>query len=384
VRIFGGGRIVSRIGKWDIGLLNMQTEETGDLSSENLGVLRIRRPIFNPYSNIGLIATSRLGNDGTYNFVYGADGTIKMFGDDYFKFALAQSMQDGSINKQASLNPTRAYLSWERRTVDGFTYLIEGSQVGESYNPGLGFEDRENYKSMNVKFKYCWFSDENSNFFQNQLSVRSLLIFNNSTGELESAQYGPKWFFETKQGFRLQIFPRGNYENISDTLFIDDDSYIPINDYNFNDIYLSFNSPSANPLMISTNLSYGSFYDGVKVSPYFSTRWSISKHFEIEATYQYNDVNFSKRNQHFTNHIGRLRSLVMLNTKLSLSSFVQYNSANEAISSNVRFRYNPSEGHDFYMVYNQSSLIDNNPTAEINPDNKYWTIIMKYNYTFKL
>lgn len=383
VRIYGGARLVGRTGGWDIGFLNMQTEKTADLLSENLGVLRLRRQVFNPNSNIGIITTTRLGDDGSYNVVYGVDGTIKTFGEDYFKFAFAQSVETNAENKPMSLDPTRIYLNWERRKLSGFSYLFEGSHVGETYNPGLGFENRDNYKSLNIKLKYSWFPDAESKFFQHQTSLRSLIIFNNENGEIESAQYGPKWYYATKSGYTSQNMPRINYENVFDTLYIDENTYIPSKKYNFYDLFFDLYTPDSKLLSLGARIECGSFYDGIRFSSKLTLRGNISKHFEIETIYKYNKVEFSNRNQDFTNHIGQLRALIMLNTQLSLSSFIQYNSANESISSNIRFRYNPGEGHDLYLVYNQSSLIDQHLIAEINPDNKFWTLMLKYNYTFK-
>ena len=50
VPILAGGRLVGRAGAWDVGLLEMQTDEQGTSPSENFGVLRLRRPVLNPQS----------------------------------------------------------------------------------------------------------------------------------------------------------------------------------------------------------------------------------------------------------------------------------------------------------------------------------------------
>ena len=47
VTIYGGARLVGRVGEWDVGLLDMQTDKSRLLPSENFGVLRLRRRIFN-------------------------------------------------------------------------------------------------------------------------------------------------------------------------------------------------------------------------------------------------------------------------------------------------------------------------------------------------
>ena len=68
VRIYGGARLTDRIGKMDLGFLDMQTEKFKDNPSENFGELRLKRNVFNQNSFIGGIFTSRLGMDGTYTF----------------------------------------------------------------------------------------------------------------------------------------------------------------------------------------------------------------------------------------------------------------------------------------------------------------------------
>ena len=68
VRIFGGARLVGRLGGWDIGLLDMQTAALDEENpSENFGVLRLRRQVINPYSYFGGIVTSRVGAGGRYD-----------------------------------------------------------------------------------------------------------------------------------------------------------------------------------------------------------------------------------------------------------------------------------------------------------------------------
>jgi len=43
VRIYGGARLVGRVEDWDVGVLNMQTQHTNGLPSENFGVVRLRK-----------------------------------------------------------------------------------------------------------------------------------------------------------------------------------------------------------------------------------------------------------------------------------------------------------------------------------------------------
>ena len=71
VRIWGGARLIGRVGDWDVGFIDMQTDDHDVAPSENLGVLRVRRRVLNQFSYLGGIVTSRIGDDGSYNVVYG-------------------------------------------------------------------------------------------------------------------------------------------------------------------------------------------------------------------------------------------------------------------------------------------------------------------------
>ena len=43
----------------------------------------------------------------------------------------------------------------------------------------------------------------------------------------------------------------------------------------------------------------------------------------------------------------------MASARLLATAFVQYNGAEDRVSGNIRLRYNPSEGHDLYLVWNE-------------------------------
>ena len=105
VRILGGGRLVGRLGKWDIGFLDMNTAKFNGNPAENFSVARARKQIINENSYIGGMVVSRLGFDGNFNIAYGLDGIVRVFKDDYLELKLAQTIDQQFRNKVASLDP---------------------------------------------------------------------------------------------------------------------------------------------------------------------------------------------------------------------------------------------------------------------------------------
>jgi hypothetical protein len=156
IRILGGARLVGRIGDWDVGLIDMQTQRSDSLPAENFAVVRLRRRVLNEYSNTGLMVTSRLGDDGSYNVAVGTDGQFRLTGDEYFSFKFAGT-SDREINNSGGgglVESSLIDLSWERRRDEGLHYSATLARTGRDYEPGMGFETREDYSRVFARMGY--------------------------------------------------------------------------------------------------------------------------------------------------------------------------------------------------------------------------------------
>jgi len=95
-----------------------------------------------------------------------------------------------------------------------------------------------------------------------------------------------------------------------------------------------------------------------------------------------NKVTFSERDDEYTAQIGRLKLQLTLSTRFSAMAFVQYNSATDIVFGNIRMRYNPREGNDLYIVYNQGINTDRSSYDPLPPVSSDRTVMVKYSYTF--
>ncbi len=382
IRIYGGARLVGRVGSWDVGMLDMQTAPFGELPSENFGVLRLRRQVINPNTYAGGIVTNRMGVDGSYNTAYGLDGIFRVKGDDYLVMNWAQTFENDRDNNPVSLVPARIRISWEKRSYAGFGYNLGFSRSGADYNPGIGFELHEDYTRYGNHLQYGWIPGERSPILRHQFRLNGFLFHRNTDNSIESAEIGPGWLGETKSGFFWMVFPKLNYESVTDTFSLSDDAEIPIGDYKFYGFEAVIESPGSRLFAASADLYVGDFYDGNRILLSVSPRWSVSSSLEFSGTYEFNRVIFPSRDQRYIAHIGRLRTLLMLSTKFSMTAFVQYNGATGAVISNARIRYNPSEGNDLYLVYNEGINTDRYREVPTLPAMFNRTILMKYSCTF--
>jgi hypothetical protein len=384
VPIYGGVRIVGRAGPWDVGFINMQTAPVDSILSENFTVLRLRKQIINPYSYIGSIITNRIDTDGDYNSAYGLDGIFRIRGDDYLTLKWAQTFENNLENSPVSLDQARIYLNLQKRTLKGVGYDFIFSRTGKDFNPGMGFELREDFSLFGGELLYGWIPGASESVLRQQIFLEGFLVTKNQNGATESAELGPEWEFLLKSGYNGGIEAKYFYEDVPDSFSFSDKADIIPGTYEFYGTSGYFSTPFTSLFNAEGYFFIGSFYDGNRVTIGIGPNWNVGSFLNLSGYYQFNRIDLSKRNQNFTAHIGRLRALLMFNTKLSLSAFVQYNSARDIIITNFRLRFNPREGNDLYLVYDEGLNLDRYREIPTLPIRSVRTVLLKYSYTFNL
>ena len=387
IPIYGGIRLIGRIGRWDMGFLNMQTApyDAADLPSENFGVLRFRRQVLNSNSYVGTILTSRISTRGNINLVYGFDGIFKVKGDDYFSINWAQSLDSDSLQALTlpRQNTGRLRIAWDKRTDRGLFYRARLGWSGDEYNPGVGFVRRVNFTRLLGQIGYGWYPGKESLLFKHSLGVQASGFIRNSDHQLETGEVGLEWRAGPKIGGFFRFQTKLNYESILDTFYLSSDAFIPAGTYQFWDNSFFFLSPFGYLVRFRLNGDFGYFYDGTRYSFSVSPTWSVSQHLELSSDFQYNAVNLPKRDQTFRATIVRLRVKYNLNTRFFMSTFAQWNSFGERITLNFRLRYNPKDGNDLYLVYNENLEYGNENEMPPPPLSRNRTILIKYTHTFQ-
>ena len=384
IRIWGGARLISRVKDWDIGLMDLQTASLDDLPSENFGVFRVKKRIINDYSYTGGMVTSRIGVDGSYNVAYGLDGVIRLFGDDYLTVRWAQSFTDTTRNDPISLDPTRFVVGWEKRKQEGFTYSLLFTRSGTEFVPGMGLELFEDYYASSAMLHYTWISPDEATLQNHYISLLSYHLSDVTNGDLLTFFASPGWTFNTKSGWYGAFNINYEFENLQEEFEILDPVIVPIDSYRFIYSSLILMTPGSNPFSALIKVDGGGYYDGLQISPSIKPTWNLGASVELGGIYRFDHVRFPDRDQTLNNHIAGIRALYMLSTRISFSAFVQYNTAINKVISNFRFRYNPKEGTDLYVVFNEgrNTYLDREVPTLPAFEQRYITV--KFTYTFEL
>jgi len=343
IRVLGGGKLTGKVAGFDLGLLNMQTDQHENQPGENFSVARVRKEIFGR-SYIGGIFTNRQGG-GEWNRVAGADANFALFDHLTVGGLIAKSSTPGVQSQQSA---RQAGFEWRSDFFDaGGNYL----KVDPNFNPGIGFvRRRDRLGGARVSFK----PRPGGNLIRQFTITPGLVYFHDHDGLLQSRSGR----FQTSAIFQSGDVLALNFENLADRVtepfLIHPTVTLPPGLYEWNEAQLGFHSYNGRKLSAAAELTVGSFYNGTKRSVTFAGDYRPNQNFSVNPSYEFNDVELDQGA--FRTHLVGMRANVSFTTNLLAAAFVQFNSADELAAVQLRLNYIFRSIDNFYVVYNETRL----------------------------
>ncbi|UCC26061.1 MAG: carbohydrate binding family 9 domain-containing protein [Gemmatimonadales bacterium] len=385
VPILGGARLVGHLGSWDVGAIEMVTDEQGALPTENFGILRLRRRILNQNSFVGGMVTSRVASGGAYNHTYGLDGQFRLWGQEYLTLKWLQTVQGGTALRDSlpsGMDAGRIVVDWTRRRVEGFSYRNALVWSGPGYDPGMGFEERSDFVRTQSDWNYQWFPGEDAGLRRIWLGLESYAWVRNRDDQLETMVVEPFLQLEGKAGTTLILRGRSLYEDVLEAFDLSDDVLIPAGTYRATEAVVDFRAPRGWSIRPNVELTAGEFFDGTRLQVKNSFDWPFNRHLGLEGGWEWNRVWLTERGQEFDANLLRLTAKVAVDTHLSADIFGQYNSLTDQVTTNTRIRYNFREGQDLWLVWNEGTNLEQDVLGVPRvPRSDARTLTVKYTHT---
>ena len=386
IDIVGGGRLSGKVGHYNVGLLNMQTEtaldgRTGRLltPANNFGVVRVQREVGR--SNVGGIYVNREGTgsrsfDGDYNRAYGVDAALQVSTNGKLFTYLART--DSPASRGGSDYSARAFYNftnniWQLST--GFTL------VGDFFNPEAGYVPRRGYRRPEGR---VFFTPQPKRWpwirrISPHVSYNALVGLHDNAIQSSMGHYH---FFEIqpRQGGRFGTF----VDRLQDRPVLPFTVFnaggkkvvIPPGFYSWNQIANEFlGNPSA-VVSGTIRVRHGGFYDGDFNSVETTLAWRANARFQTSVGYtrQNVDLPYGK----FHTDLVPFKVGYAFTTLANLQALVQYNNQTSQLSSNVRLALLNRSGTGLFVVYN-----DRRDTSDFNPlDTLGRSFVVKYTRLF--
>ena len=372
--ILGGGRLTGTAGGFRIGALTMQTKAVNNVTDgDNYSVFRIKKELPNRTA-YGIMMTNktRLGTDGNSNNSYSIDGTlgigetIQLIGF-AAKSDLDQEIQDDDTG-------TYAYLLEANRNTKTLTTQLRYTEVGENFNPELGYIKRQGYRK--VLFRILNRTRPKDRF--GLLEIRPHITYWGYwklNGFLETARLHVDNHWEFRNGYRIDTAINFLNEGVADTFEIANGVIIPKGHYDHKEIHIRTNTNLTKPFNIIMVNKIGGFFGGNRQNADVTVGYRFGDRFTSAIISKYNDVRLPNGN--FITHLIKARLTYTFSPKLYIQSLIQYNNQSDEWSMNWRFIWQQSAATGLYLVYNQTQDYDGIPI-----DYKTTSIVLKYSYLF--
>ena len=352
--IRAGGRVTGRAGKFRIGALNIQTrgvEENPLIPATNFSVLRLRRD-FLRRSDIGVIATYRntsLTEGAGSNSTFGFDGNFALFEslqlNSYYAVSHTPLDQGGATG-----DDNASYIGKLDYGGDRYGLVLEHLYVGERFQPELGFLRREAFRR---------------NFLQGRFSPRPRSIdairrfvwqgdFDHITdtgGRLETRTLQGQFRIEFDNSDRARIQYNDTFEFLPDEFDITDDVILPVGEYRYQDVEFAYTFGAQRPLPSTIRYQTGGFWSGDRDTLSFNGRVELTPQFSVEPRLSLNWVDLPEGS--FNTRLAGARVNYTFSPRMAVSSFIQYNSSSDLVSSSLRFRWEYEPGSDLFVVYSE-------------------------------
>jgi hypothetical protein len=352
VPIDGGGRVTGKMGPWAIGMMNIQTgaESESRTSPTNFTVMRLKRDVLRR-SAVGVMATNRslAASDVGSNQAYGVDGT----------FGLTQDITVGSYwARTRSPELTGKDQSWQGRfdyNADLYGVRAEVLEVGTNFRPDVGFLRRTDFRRsfgelrfsprparLKVVRKFTW--------------TTAGEYVQNGARDIDSRALRAAFVTEFQSSDQLSIDATRTYDFLQAAFTpAGSPAPIPVGGYTFSDAGASYTFGAQRRASGSLGVRAGEYYDGtirsvtIGGSGLTPSRLSFNKHLSVEPTFSISRI--ERPSASFTTRLARARVDYGFTPLMFASALLQYSSADRAVSSNLRFRWEYAPGSELFLVY---------------------------------
>lgn len=382
VDIVGGVKLSGQAGDTEFGVLMMRQDETtittGSITEvinpTNAIVARVSQSVLTE-SKIGVIFTDGNPAENQSNSLYGADFQYRdssFYGGKSLDAVLVyQQTSDPDFDSNQSSYSGAISIGSQQGWFGGAQYFA----VEENYSPGLGFTQRTNAELFSGEVAYRWlFEDSIFEFVQLQMGARRW-------NDLDSGDLDSERIFLRPVDLHFRRGDTVHFDIIQEKEVVtagrnptgDLGFNIAAGTYTDNSYNLRYSTPTYLDISGEIETSMGDYFSGTFKNINPSADWQANRNISLGVGYDLTKYDLGGETV-FTREV-ELDLTIAFNSKVSLTSQIEYDNVRNEASFNNRLRWNIEPGQDLWIVFNQG-LVDQ--------DEDYKFVVEETSAAFKL
>lgn len=371
VPILAGLKLAGKVGRYDVGVLDMRTRETRIrrtpienilVEPKNFFVGRVKRNIWTQ-SYVGGIYTEGNPSAPLSARTYGADVRL---GTSRFLGGRRNFSVDGyvlRVDNEDVKDKNSSYALGVSYPNDTWNLGIDWRKIEANFKPALGFVQRSDISRINTT----------SNFRirpRNLLGLRQIFFqfMVNRFVRLDHRQV-ENWRIFTapvhltwNSGDRFEVNVNPTFERLFQPFPISRNVTLPPGDYRFTRKRVEFFTSPNRPWKIDTTWWFGAYWSGKadQLTGQFQYKWAP----HVDTSFRYDQTFARLKEGDFTARIFTLRSNYSFSPLLAVSNLAQYDNDSKNVGWQSRVRWILQPGREIFLVFNLGWVREVDSTGE--------------------
>jgi len=376
VPVNGGAKLTGSLGRLQFGVLEVDARSSGPNPYANYAVVRLRESLWGG-SYVGVMGIDKRSGSllDSFNQTGGVDTRLVFFKDWFVDAHVAGTQSAGYSGGNSDVG---ASLSYRSNWVEG---RFERRKIGPNFNPEAGFLERTDANETNGDLT---FKVRPKIRGVRELQFEGFILHAPDTQNVVQTQ---EW-----QGTFRAEFNNGGYtdddisnvftQRITTPLHVYKDVFIPNGLYHFARHQLTYGSGQDRRFTYNLFERFGGYYGGTLNEFRVRGNYRPTAKFSISASETWDRFRLPLPNGNFSVVLASLQGNYSFTRFLTFTSLIQVDTSNaQAVSANVRLRYNYRPDSDLYIIYNVgtqfASIAPANP-----PQVRETRFAIKWTYSF--
>ena len=353
VPLFGGVRLSGKLGRFNVGLLDMQAEDVTErnLASNNFGVVRVSRDILRK-STVGFIFTNRQsGRQDDWNRVGGVDLNLALGNKLGMNGFVAKSDTPGLEGRDVTW---RGAATWKSANWD---WRSDVTRIPRNYRADIGFVQRLGVDKWNIHGVYQAVPKNKKGWLRQWYPhIGWTEWYREGWGDLITRNVHIDMTLRLRHGGQVAFLRNERFELVTTPFRPFRTSTIPAGRYPYHEWQAVYDHDPSKKVTFTTTATFGEYFNGDRRALSTSATFRLSSRSQAKLRYEYNHVDFPQGIRglnNFTSHIVGLNLLHSFSTKLLAQGLIQYNANSGEVSSNLRLSFVNIQGPNLYIVFNE-------------------------------
>ena len=377
VPINGGAKLTGTIGnRLELGAMEVETRSSGPNPYSNFAVIRLKESLW-AGSYVGVMGIDKRSGNlfDSFNQTGGADTRLVFFKDWFVDAHIAGTQSPGDPTGNSDLGVSLQYKS------NWLDALVDRRKTGANFNPEAGFVERPDSDETIEDLRFKWRPHISG---VRELQFEGYLLHAPDTrGEVSTQEWQNTFRAEFNNGAYtdddiVDVFT----QSITTPFHIYKNVFIPNGVYHFTRHQFTYGSGQDKRYTYNFFERFGSYYGGTLNEFRVRGEYRPTKKFSVSASGTWDRFRLPLPNGNFSVALASLLGNYSFSRFLTFSSLIQMDTSNtQALSANLRLRYNYRPDSDLYVIYNTgtqfASIAPANP-----PQVRETRFAVKWTYSF--